>query len=88
VRERPDRPPVWSLITYPACPCLGAVADERRADGYALPLACDVAGAHGLSDVVKAASEELGRLGYWSTPAATDAPGAVADVSVEAWIAC
>jgi 3-oxoacyl-[acyl-carrier protein] reductase len=65
---------------------LGAVADELGADGRrALPLACDLADGHELADAVRRARAEFGPVRVLVNAAATDAPGPVSELSVEAW---
>jgi NADP-dependent 3-hydroxy acid dehydrogenase YdfG len=65
---------------------LAAVADELRGHGArALPLACDLADAEGLTEAVGRATDELGPLRVLVNAAATDAPGAVSELGIEAW---
>jgi NADP-dependent 3-hydroxy acid dehydrogenase YdfG len=65
---------------------LAAVADELRGAGRAaLPVACDLADADGVAQAVRRARDELGPLRVLVNAAATDAPGPVSELSVEAW---
>lgn len=65
---------------------LDAVADELRADGRrAVPLACDLADGDRLAHAVRRARDDLGPLRVLVNAAATDAPGPVSELSVEAW---
>jgi NAD(P)-dependent dehydrogenase (short-subunit alcohol dehydrogenase family) len=65
---------------------LEAVAAELAEDGSrAVPLACDLADADGLADAHRRARDELGPVHVLVNAAATDAPGPVSDLSVEAW---
>jgi NADP-dependent 3-hydroxy acid dehydrogenase YdfG len=65
---------------------LTAVADELVRDGRrALPLACDLADAGALAEAVRRARDELGPVRVLVNAAATDAPGAVSELSVAAW---
>lgn len=65
---------------------LTAVANELSGDGgRALPLACDLADDRGLAEAMRRAREELGPARVLVNAAATDAPGAVSELSVEAW---
>lgn len=65
---------------------LTAVANEVSGDGgRALPLACDLADGRGLAETMRRAREELGPARVLVNAAATDAPGAVSELSVEAW---
>jgi NADP-dependent 3-hydroxy acid dehydrogenase YdfG len=65
---------------------LAAVANELADDGRrTLPLACDLADADGLAEAMRSAREELGPVRVLVNAAGTDAPGAVSELSVEAW---
>jgi len=65
---------------------LAGVADEVRADGHsALPLACDLADADGLAETVRKARDELGPVRVLVNAAGTDVPGAVSELSIDAW---
>ena len=65
---------------------LAALVEELRAgDTRSLALACDLADAEGLAMAVRRAREELGPLRVLVNAAATDAPGPVAEMSVEDW---
>ena len=65
---------------------LASVADALREEGArALPLACDLADPDGLTTAVATARAELGPLRVLVNAAATDAPGAVSELTVEAW---
>jgi 3-oxoacyl-[acyl-carrier protein] reductase len=62
------------------------VADElTEQGGSALPLPCDLADAEGITRAVERARAELGPVRVLVNAAATDAPGRVSDLSVEAW---
>src|SRR5215216_1556965 len=65
---------------------LAGVADELRGDGHsALALACDLADADDLTQAVRNARDELGPVRVLVNAAGTDAPGPVAELSLEAW---
>jgi NAD(P)-dependent dehydrogenase (short-subunit alcohol dehydrogenase family) len=65
---------------------LAALVEELRAgDTRSLALACDLADAEGLAMAVRRARDELGPLRVLVNAAATDAPGPVAEMSVEDW---
>jgi NADP-dependent 3-hydroxy acid dehydrogenase YdfG len=65
---------------------LAAVADELGGNGRpTLALACDLADAEGLALAVGRARDQLGPLRVLVNAAGTDAPGPVAELSVEAW---
>ncbi|CAA9468347.1 MAG: 3-oxoacyl-[acyl-carrier protein] reductase [uncultured Solirubrobacteraceae bacterium] len=59
-----------------------AVEGEGR---RALALACDLADAGSVEDAVRETQERLGAVGVLVNAAGTDVPGAVTDLSVEAW---
>jgi NAD(P)-dependent dehydrogenase (short-subunit alcohol dehydrogenase family) len=62
------------------------VADEVGGTGRpTLALACDLADAAGLAPAVGRARDQLGPLRVLVNAAGTDAPGPVAELSVEAW---
>jgi NAD(P)-dependent dehydrogenase (short-subunit alcohol dehydrogenase family) len=60
----------------------GAVEAEGR---RALALACDLADAGSVEDAVQEVHGRLGPAGVLVNAAATDVPGAVTELSVEAW---
>jgi NAD(P)-dependent dehydrogenase (short-subunit alcohol dehydrogenase family) len=65
---------------------LAAVTDELRGEGHAgLAIACDLADAEGLANAVRRARGELGPVRVLVNAAATDAPGPVSELSVNAW---
>jgi NADP-dependent 3-hydroxy acid dehydrogenase YdfG len=65
---------------------LAEVADELAAEGgRALALPCDLADAGALEEAVERVHGELGPIRILVNAAATDAPGPVAELSVEAW---
>ena len=65
---------------------LAGVAEELRREGRrALPVACDLADADGLAEAVRRARDELGPVRVLVNAAGTDAPGPVAELSLEAW---
>jgi NAD(P)-dependent dehydrogenase (short-subunit alcohol dehydrogenase family) len=65
---------------------LAAVAEELRRDGArALPVPCDLADAESLAGAVRRTSDELGPVRVLVHAAATDLPGAVSELTVEAW---
>jgi 3-oxoacyl-[acyl-carrier protein] reductase len=65
---------------------LAAVAEELRGDGArALPVACDLADAEALAGAVRRMRDELGPVRVLVNAAATDVPGAVSELTVEAW---
>ena len=65
---------------------LAELADQIAAGGgRALPLPCDLADAGVLEEAMRTARGELGRVRVLVNGAATDAPGPVGDLSVDAW---
>lgn len=65
---------------------LAEVADELAGEGgRALSLPCDLADAGALEKAVERVHGELGRVRVLVNAAGTDAPGSVAELSVEAW---
>jgi short chain dehydrogenase len=65
---------------------LADVAQELRGNGVrALPVACDLADAEALAGAVRRTRDELGPVRVLVNAAATDVPGAVSELTVEAW---
>jgi NADP-dependent 3-hydroxy acid dehydrogenase YdfG len=65
---------------------LAAVAEELRGDGArALPVACDLGDAEALAGAVRRMRDELGPVRVLVNAAATDVPGAISELTVEAW---
>jgi NADP-dependent 3-hydroxy acid dehydrogenase YdfG len=65
---------------------LADVAEELRRNGArALPVACDLADAKALAGAVRRTTDELGPVRVLVNAAATDLPGAVSELTVEAW---
>jgi 3-oxoacyl-[acyl-carrier protein] reductase len=65
---------------------LDAVAGELTAEGAgAIALPCDLADAGGLENAVERLGSEVGPVSVLVNAAATDAPGPVTELSVEAW---
>jgi NADP-dependent 3-hydroxy acid dehydrogenase YdfG len=65
---------------------LTGVADALTAEGHAvLPVACDLADAGRIEQAVERVRRELGPVRVLVNAAATDAPGPVSELTVEAW---
>jgi NADP-dependent 3-hydroxy acid dehydrogenase YdfG len=65
---------------------LGVVVDEISGQGgRAIAVPCDLADAAALADAVERVRGELGPIRVMVNAAATDAPGPVAELRVEAW---
>ena len=65
---------------------LADVVEELRGDGaHALSVACDLADADALAGAVRRVRDELGPVRVLVNAAATDVPGAVSELTVEAW---
>jgi NAD(P)-dependent dehydrogenase (short-subunit alcohol dehydrogenase family) len=69
-----------------SAPDLAGVADVLAAEGHAaLPVPCDLADAASIEHAVERVRDELAPVGVLVNAAATDAPGPVSELSVEAW---
>jgi len=74
-----------ALLARSASDLAGVAEELARNGGAALPLACDLADAEDLAQALQRARNELGQVRVLVNAAGTDAPGAVAELSVEAW---